>query len=90
MVYGLVPKDGTLDDLIERKTKELAIRIVSRTSNSMKLYYQENAKECLKKPFTISQQIAHLQQTGLQITNSPLAEKYLTKYAIIGWESIGT
>ena len=36
LVYGFVPKDGTLDDLIERKAKELAIRIVSRTSNTMK------------------------------------------------------
>ena len=49
LVYGLVPKDGTIDDLIERKAKELAIRIVSRTSNNMKLEDQENSKERLKK-----------------------------------------
>jgi predicted DNA-binding mobile mystery protein A len=49
LVYGFVPKDGTLDDLIDRKAKELAIRIVSRTSNTMKLEDQENSKERLKK-----------------------------------------
>ena len=49
LVYALVPKDGTLDDLIERKARELAIHIVSRTSNTMKLEVQENSKERLKK-----------------------------------------
>lgn len=49
LIYGLVPKDGTLDDLIERKAKELALRIVSRTSNTMKLEDQENSKERLQK-----------------------------------------
>lgn len=49
LVYALVPKDGTLDNLIERKAKELAKRIVSRTSNTMKLEDQENSKERLKK-----------------------------------------
>jgi len=49
LVYGFVPKDGTLNDLIERKAKELAIRIVSRTSNTMKLEDQENSKQRIKK-----------------------------------------
>lgn len=49
LIYGLVPKDGTLDDLIDRKAKELALRIVSRTSNTMKLEDQENSKERLQK-----------------------------------------
>lgn len=49
LIYGFVPKDGTLEDLIERKAKELAIRIVSRTSNTMKLEDQENSKERIKK-----------------------------------------
>jgi len=48
-VYGLVPKDGTIENLIDRKARELAIRIVSRTSNSMKLEDQENTKQRLKK-----------------------------------------
>ena len=45
LVYALVPKDGTLEDLIERKARELAIRIVSRTSTNMKLEDQEISKE---------------------------------------------
>jgi predicted DNA-binding mobile mystery protein A len=49
LVYGLVPKDGSLDDLIERKAKELAERIVLRTSNTMKLEDQENSKERIQK-----------------------------------------
>lgn len=49
LIYGFVPTDGTLDDLIERKAKELAIRIVSRTSNTMKLEDQENSKQRIKK-----------------------------------------
>lgn len=49
LVYGLVPKDGTIEALIERKAKELAVRIVSRTSNTMKLEDQENSKQRLKK-----------------------------------------
>ena len=49
LVYALVPKDGTLEELIERKAKELAVCIVSRTSNNMKLEDQENSKQRLKK-----------------------------------------
>jgi predicted DNA-binding mobile mystery protein A len=45
LVYGLVPKDGSLDMLIDRKARELANRIVLRTSNTMKLEDQENSKE---------------------------------------------
>lgn len=49
LVYGLVPNDGTLDALIEHKARELAIKIVTRTSNNMKLEDQENSEERLKK-----------------------------------------
>jgi len=41
LVYAFVPKDGSLDALIERKAKELATEIVMRTSNTMKLEDQE-------------------------------------------------
>ncbi len=37
LVYGLVPKDGSLEALIDRKARELAAKIVSRTSQSMLL-----------------------------------------------------
>ncbi len=49
LVYGFVPKDGSLDALIERKVKELAIKIVLRTSNTMKLEDQENSESRIKK-----------------------------------------
>lgn len=49
LVYGFVPKDGSLDALINRKSRELASKIVSRTSNSMKLEDQENSKKRLVK-----------------------------------------
>ncbi|MBK9109869.1 MAG: mobile mystery protein A [Saprospiraceae bacterium] len=49
LVYGFVPMDGTLEQLIDRKAKELATQIVLRTSNSMKLEDQENSKKRLLK-----------------------------------------
>jgi predicted DNA-binding mobile mystery protein A len=49
LVYGLVPKDGSIEKLIDRKAIELANRIVSRTSNTMKLEDQENTQQRLKK-----------------------------------------
>ena len=49
LVYALVPIDGSLDALIERRARELAIKIVSRSSNTMKLEDQENTKDRLKK-----------------------------------------
>lgn len=49
LVYALVPKDGTLDALISRKTKELATQIVLRTSNTMKLEDQENSEKRIQK-----------------------------------------
>jgi predicted DNA-binding mobile mystery protein A len=45
LVYGLIPKDGSLEDLIDRKVTELATQIVMRTSNTMKLEDQENSKQ---------------------------------------------
>ena len=45
LVYGFVPKDGSLHALIERKAQELATRIVKRTSTTMRLEGQENSKE---------------------------------------------
>ena len=40
-IYAIVPKDGNLDALISRKAKELAQRVVMRTSQNMKLEDQE-------------------------------------------------
>ncbi|RYG03241.1 MAG: mobile mystery protein A [Chitinophagaceae bacterium] len=49
LVYGFVPKDRSMDALVERKAKELAVQIVMRTSNNMKLEDQENSSERLQK-----------------------------------------
>lgn len=49
LVYGLVPKDGSLDNLIHRKSADLARQIVLRTSNSMKLEDQEISYQRLEK-----------------------------------------
>jgi len=49
LVYGFVPKDGTLDALIDRKAREVATRIVYRTSTTMRLEDQENSERRIKK-----------------------------------------
>ena len=37
LVYGFIPKDGTIDNLINNKAQTLARKIVSRTNQNMKL-----------------------------------------------------
>ena len=49
LIYGFVPKDGSIDALIEKKAKVLATKIVSRTSNSMQLEDQANSKKRIQK-----------------------------------------
>jgi len=39
-VYGFVPKDGTIDNLINSKAEKLARKIVLRTNQNMKLENQ--------------------------------------------------
>lgn len=48
LVYGFVPRDGSLEKMIERKAHNLATIIVSRTSTTMKLEDQENSKQRIK------------------------------------------
>ena len=48
LVYGFVPNDGSLDALIEKRATELAIQIVMRTANTMKLEDQANSKKRLE------------------------------------------
>jgi predicted DNA-binding mobile mystery protein A len=48
-VYGLIPADGTLEALVEKRAHELAEEIVSRTSIHMGLEDQEVTEERLKK-----------------------------------------
>lgn len=48
-VYIFIPKDGSLEKLIERLADKVAKEIVMRTSHTMKLEDQENTEERLKK-----------------------------------------
>jgi predicted DNA-binding mobile mystery protein A len=45
LVYGLAPKDGSLEAMIERKARERAREIVLRASNTMRLEEQENSTD---------------------------------------------
>jgi predicted DNA-binding mobile mystery protein A len=47
LVYGFVPKDGTLEALINRKAKEVATSIVSRAAQTMALEDQANSEKRL-------------------------------------------
>ena len=49
LVYGFVPVDGSIEQLIERKAKQIATQIVMRTSGTMKLEDQENSEERIEK-----------------------------------------
>ena len=49
LVYGFVPKNGSLENLIDSKARLLAEKIVYRTANTMKLEDQENTTERIKK-----------------------------------------
>ena len=45
LIYGFVPNDGSLDALIERRAREVAIQIVQRTAHTMQLEDQANTKK---------------------------------------------
>lgn len=49
LVYGFVPKDGSLEALIEKKATELAKQIVMRTHQTMKLEDQANSASRIEK-----------------------------------------
>jgi predicted DNA-binding mobile mystery protein A len=49
LVYGFIPKDGSLEKFVERKAYEKAQEIVRRTSTTMKLEDQENTKARLEQ-----------------------------------------
>ncbi len=48
-VYGFVPKDLSIDRMIEKRAEQVAREIVMRTSHNMKLEDQENSEERLKQ-----------------------------------------
>ncbi len=48
-VYAFIPKDGSLEKLVENRAHQVAKEIVMRTSHTMKLEDQENTEERLNK-----------------------------------------
>jgi predicted DNA-binding mobile mystery protein A len=49
LVYALVPKDDSLEKMIRIKAREMATKIVMRTSTTMKLEDQENSSERIEE-----------------------------------------
>lgn len=49
LVYAFIPKDASLEKMIERKAHDMALSIVQRTSLTMKLEDQENSQERLQQ-----------------------------------------
>lgn len=49
LVYGFIPKEGSLELMIEKRAYQIAKEIVGRTSVNMSLEDQKNTKERLKK-----------------------------------------
>jgi len=49
LVYGFIPKDGTIEQMIERKAREMATAIVKRSSTTMRLEDQENSEERIQE-----------------------------------------
>ena len=47
LVYGFIPLDESIENMIEKRAKEIAVDIVKRTSQTMQLEDQENSKERL-------------------------------------------
>jgi predicted DNA-binding mobile mystery protein A len=51
LVYAIIPKEGTLDEMIDLKAEEKAREIVNRTNTTMALEDQENAKTRLMNAY---------------------------------------
>lgn len=49
LVYALVPKNDSLETMIRVKAREMATKIVMRTSTTMKLEDQENSRERIEE-----------------------------------------
>lgn len=48
-IYGFIPINSSLEDMIEKRATEIAKEIVLRTSHTMQLEDQENSRERLEK-----------------------------------------
>jgi predicted DNA-binding mobile mystery protein A len=60
LVYGFIPKDGSLEKMIEKRALEIAKQIVLKTSHTMALEDQQNNPARIKKAIKDrAQQIKH-------------------------------
>ena len=66
LVYAVVPKNESIEMMIEKKATEIAREIVLRTSNTMRLEDQENSDERIEKA---------IKEKAIEIINS--MPKYL-------------
>lgn len=51
LVYAIIPKEGTLEEMVDAKAGEKAYEIVNRTNITMVLEDQGNSEERLKKAY---------------------------------------
>ncbi len=51
LVYAIIPKEGTLEEMVDAKAGEKAYEIVNRTNITMALEGQGNSEERLKKAY---------------------------------------
>jgi predicted DNA-binding mobile mystery protein A len=51
LVYAIIPKEGTLEDIVNQKAEEKAREIINRTNTTMALEDQENAKARLMNAY---------------------------------------
>jgi predicted DNA-binding mobile mystery protein A len=49
LVYGFIPEEGSLNEMVERQARRVATNIVKRTSMSMTLEEQENSPGRIEK-----------------------------------------
>lgn len=49
LVYGFIPKNKSIENMIEKRALKIAEEIVLRTSNTMQLEDQSNTKERIEK-----------------------------------------
>ena len=58
LVYGFVSKHDSLEQMIEKRAKEIATEIVMRTNATMTLEDQQNSKERIEQ--AVTQKIAEI------------------------------
>ena len=59
-IYAFIPRDSSLEKMIEKRAQHVAREIVMRTSQTMKLENQENREERLRK--AIEDRVEHIKQ----------------------------